>query len=194
MGEPLDIGLLYEEDGKLRGEHSGTLPSDDYLDGLDPSALRFAQVILGIGQGKITWTPVQAANAYATLARGGVVRDATLVRDDPRPNLATNHPGPLPDLPFDPHVIEVALDGLGRAVRPGGTGHHITYSPGDVEPIFNAPDVTMWGKTGTAQAPALPLEDSNGDGVINGDDTHQTSLDHAWFVGLVAPAGETPAT
>ena len=73
------------------------------------------------------------------------------------------------------------MEGLRRAVSEGGTGHHITYSPGDRENIFNAEGVTIWGKTGTAQAPDLDLD---GDGNIQDS---EKGFDHAWFVGLVGP-------
>ena len=70
----------------------------------------------------------------------------------------------------------------------GGTGHHFTYETGEREDIFNADGVVIWGKTGTAQAPPLRMEDTNGDGEIDRDDDGITGLDHAWFVGLVGPA------
>ncbi len=68
-----------------------------------------------------------------------------------------------------------------------GTGHHIRYDDGSTEPIFNAEGVTVWGKTGTAQAPPLRMQDTNDDGVIDSKDEGVTKLDHAWFVGLVGP-------
>ena len=41
--------------------------------------------------------------------------------------------------------------------------------------------MTVWGKTGTAQAPPLDL---NADGEITPE---ERGFDHAWFVGLVGP-------
>ena len=67
---------------RWRGESGGAVPSEKLIERLrSRGELRFASVIMGIGQGAVTWTPLHAANAYATLARGGVVRDPTLVRD-----------------------------------------------------------------------------------------------------------------
>jgi len=190
IGRRLDIGLTIEsvhpDTGAVRrsGEHGGTLLSPGQIAELSARTRRYATVSMGIGQGiGVTWTPLVAANAYATLARGGLIRDATLVLDDPRGSRARRRE----DLDLDPGAVAAALEGLRGALRPGGTGHHITYSPGDTEAIFNAVGVTLWGKTGTAQAPPLRIDDTNGDGAINSKDEGITGLDHAWFVGLVGP-------
>ena len=66
------------------GEAAGTIPdADDLAESRLRGRGRFQTVILGIGQGPLTWTPLQAANAYATVARGDVRRDATLVPEAP---------------------------------------------------------------------------------------------------------------
>lgn len=179
-GRHLDVGLLdeYVEDGEraVRGESAGHLFAADH-----PASV-FDTISMGIGQGPgITWTPLHAANAFAMLARGGSWRDATLIADPPvaRPT--------RPDLALDPVLVGAALAGLRGSVSPGGTGHHITYDDQVREDIFNAPGVTVWGKTGTAEAPPLRPQDTNGDGVIGLDDEPILHLDHAWFVGLVGP-------
>jgi len=187
MGSLLDVGLGYEylgrdEDGNeqviFTGEARGHVPDGPEIAEIALAGrLQFDTIILGIGQGPITWTPLQAANAYATLARGGVVRDARLLMDD---SIAAR-PRRCDDLHLHPGAVDAALNGLRGAVSEGGTGHHITYSPGDRENIFNAEGVTIWGKTGTAQAPDLDLD---GDGNIQDS---ETGFDHAWFVGLVGP-------
>ncbi len=176
VGRPLDIGLL---DDAGHGENGGAVPSPALVERLRSSGeLHFASVIMGIGQGPVTWTPLHAANAYATLARRGAVRSPTLVRDrDPR---ATT----LLDLSLDETIVSTVLDGMHRSVsEPIGTGHHITYPDGTSVPIINAQGVTVWAKTGTAQATAAAFD-------LDGDGTPDVRLDnptHAWFVGLVGP-------
>lgn len=193
MGSPLHVGLEYEysspdaKDTELPiriGEAGGYVPgAAEMSESALAGRLQFDTIILGIGQGSIAWTPLHAANAYATLARGGTIRDAKLVLDDaiaPRPKRGD-------DLHLHGGAVDAALEGLRRAVSEGGTGHHITYSPGDRENIFNVEGVTIWGKTGTAQAPKLILEDTNGNGRFDSGDEGIDGLDHAWFVGLVGP-------
>jgi cell division protein FtsI/penicillin-binding protein 2 len=133
---------------------------------------------------------LQAANAYAMLAREGVVRDATLVSNDPR----GKRPQRRAHAHLDSNLVQVAIEGLRQSVEePFGTGYHITHENGKpAEPILNAQGVTVWAKTGTAQAPPLRTQDTNGDGKINGDDAGIAGLDHSWFVGLVGPSKGKP--
>ena len=132
---------------------------------------------MGIGQGPLTGTPMHAANAYATLARGGIVRDPTLVRDRGRRAVP-----PRGDLSLDETLVATVLEGMRRSVSdPIGTGHHITYPDGIREPVINASRVTVWAKTGTAQATSADF-DLDCDGT---DDVHPQNPTHAWFVGLV---------
>ncbi len=192
LGQPLDIGLLDEAEAKDKdgnvvtiqvGENGGTLPSDAAFDASRrDGTLTFQTVIMGIGQGPITWTPLQAANAYATLARGGYVRDAELVRNDPIARPGRRHD----DLNLDPAAVSAALEGLRRSVMESyGTGHHIRYLDGE-EPIINVSGITVWAKTGTAQAPPYPIDDDH-DGKA---DRFIEDLDHSWFVGLVGNEGD----
>jgi penicillin-binding protein 2 len=184
LGRRLEIGLAesqLDEDGDsiVIGEVAGDLPSEADLALMrEQGTALFNTIILGIGQGPVTWTPVHAANAYATLARGGAVRDATLIAEQDQPHERSSRA----DLDLEPAAVRAALEGLHQSVsEPHGTGQHITYEPGDQEPIFNASGVTVWGKTGTAQATAADLD---GDGTFS---ESERNLDHSWFVGLVGP-------
>jgi len=190
LGRSLDIGLMHpstDENGRtiFVGEGAGEIPTAEVIQKLrNKQELTFSEVILGIGQGPVTWTPVQAANSYATLARGGIIRDATLLMNDPR----GSRPKRCDDLGLSRNLVDAALEGLRRSVMEDyGTGHHITYEEDKVrEVIINAEKVNVWAKTGTAQAPDMPM-DSNRDGVIDKKDTPLKGVDHSWFVGLVGP-------
>lgn len=120
-------------------------------------------ILMGIGQGPVAWTPVHAADAFATLARGGVRIKPTIVAGD--------MPEPV-DLGFDPAIVDEALQGLDMVVNDrDGTANHVTLPSGEMFDMFDVPGVKVWGKTGTATAPALTFK---GEVVRRGD--------HSWFV------------
>lgn len=157
---------------------------------------RFETILLGIGQGPVAWTPLHAANAYAQLARGGLVRDPVIVRGTPPRDWSGGAPAeadgatPRADRRLDPAAVAAALRGLRDSVRERyGTSHHIR--PGDdraEEVLFPPGAVEVFAKTGTAQAPPW---DRDGDGVLS-ETERATTPDHAWFVGLVGPTGGAP--
>ena len=195
LGQRIDVGIARTEPEldaagnvvgtRVIGEHPGIVPSAQAIAGIEARGDRLAQVAAGIGQGPIAWTPLQAANAYATLARGGVIRDAELLRTHV-PGRADRRSG---DLALDPRSCDRVLEGLRQAVEePHGTGHHVAYADGTKEQIVNAPGVVVWAKTGTAQAPALRI-DADGDGVPERV-VKAGAGDHGWFVGLVGDARE----
>jgi len=143
-----------------------------------PAITSAEAILMGIGQGPIAWTPLHAADAYATLARGGV----RLV-----PTVRANDPAQRVDLQWSPAAVAQAMRGLAMAVNdPRGTGHHLSYTTWDgipvKEPTFNIPGVSIWGKSGTADSGKAS------------DDNPEASLDHSWFVVLVGPAGSQAPT
>ena len=137
-------------------------------------------IMMGIGQGPIAWTPLHAANAYATLARGGTRRDATIIADPDRPT--------PPDVPISSQTLDLVLAGLRQTVEAThGSAHHLRYEDG-LDPIITARGVTVWAKTGTAQTGVpLVLGDTNRNGKIDDEDERVRGLSHAWFVGLLGP-------
>lgn len=208
LGRMLDVGLKYEitsagGEPTWVGELSGEVPSASEISELRAKREdRFASIILGIGQGPVTWTPLQAANAYATLARSGLVRDATIVISDPRDNTLRRDET---ELRLHADVVRRIEEGLRQSVmEPYGTGYAIRYPDGRSEPIINARGVTVWAKTGTAQAPPLRLPRSDAEVDVDhqpDDDDDASDSDespsdevviddgtHAWFVGLVGSA------
>lgn len=166
VGQAWNLGVGDEYPGKIGAFAGGPLTASD-------------AILIGIGQGPVVWTPLHAADAYATLARAGVRIKPNIV--------VTQEPPDYEDLGLNPAAVHNALEGLRLSVNsPEGTGHHITMPDGIREPIFNAPGVMVWGKTGTAQAPNLK-GDPDGDGpqpevTISGD--------HSWFVVLVGSTAD----
>lgn len=136
---------------------------------------------MGIGQGPIAWTPLHAADAYATLVRGGVrVRPTLVKRSEARAD--------PPSASIPSWAVDQAMEGLRLAVSDErGTGHHLTFEGGVREPIFNTPGVTVWGKTGTASARRAV-------GELDGENTGAgvADMDHSWFVVLVGREGDRP--
>jgi penicillin-binding protein 2 len=194
LGRPLEVGLLYRAqgtDGQTRwfGESAGTVPDEQEVARLRATGeLRFTSVILGIGQGPVTLTPIQAAHAYATLARGGAPRQVSIVKEARREEARQSTPA-LPEPYLDGQLVERVLEGLRESVEEShGTGHHIRYSDGTLEPIMNIRGVTVWAKTGTAQAPPARIDlDCDGEPDVQLDDPS-----HAWFVGLIGPTTTGP--
>jgi len=157
-----DLGLGYEYAGALPVK-VGATAVDSYL--------------LGIGQGQIAWTPMHAADAYATLGRAGIKI---------RPRLRADSPTVITDLHLNPAGVEQAIRGLDRATTDDdGTVNHITVdtpSGARRELIFNVikePGIHIWAKSGTADASALLSErDENGNARVLRDG------DHSWCVFL----------
>jgi penicillin-binding protein 2 len=169
VGAPFALGVGIESPGNIGFIEAGTNRSPD--DGSDlepPDAIQ-----MGIGQGPIAWTPLHAANAYASLARRGVRYAPRLILGAPRPE-------PI-DLDLSQEAIDLALEGLRKSVNEElGTGNHLSID-GKNEPIFNVPGITIWGKTGTAEAPDVFVDpDEAGPRRM----TLAQEGDHSWFVVL----------
>jgi cell division protein FtsI/penicillin-binding protein 2 len=164
VGEHFDLGVGQEFTGSL-----GTAGAEGTKLGLHDA------IQMGIGQGPVAWTPLHAAAAYATLARNGL-------KIQPRLIIGEKRPEPV-DLNLNQAAIAEAMDGLNRAVNDHeGTGNHLTMEGGSEEPIFNAPGIKIWGKTGTAAASPL-IGDPDGEGP-RGKEILEAG-DHSWFVIMV---------
>ncbi len=163
---------------------SGAAPG--FLGRLDGAPFTNSEAIMmGIGQGPVSWTPLHAADAYATFVREGVRLPPRLVVDDtPRDPV---------DLNLHPRAVREGILGLDGAInREEGTAHHITHEDYSRERIFNVPGVRVRGKTGTAQA-APTFYDLKGDLSVSKDNPNIVRAgDHAWTVAIVGPEGKAP--
>ncbi len=137
-------------------------------------------VMMGIGQGPVTWTPMHAANAHATLARGGEFLPPRLLRDGPGLQDYTTH-----DLQLDPAAVAAALEGMRQSAEEDyGSSHHLSIQGVGRDPIINVPDIKVRAKTGTAQAPELATTDEAGNKVI------LRRGSHGWYLGTFSKRGE----
>ncbi len=123
-----------------------------HAEGIEPNEA----IMMAIGQGPISWTPLHAADAYAALARRGLRIEPSLVRDRKRPDYS--------NLGWNAAAVDAALEGLRQGVAEEyGTANHISYDTAR-EPLFNAQGVSVMAKTGTGQATSTRGEDPDGDG------------------------------
>lgn len=133
---------------------------------------------MGIGQGPIAWTPLHAADAYATIARGG---------QRLTPRLFASAPQTREDLGIPRAAVAKTLEGLRASVSAQfGTTFEASYDMPDGskkrDRIFNVQDeanIAVWAKSGTADTNPFEADlDESGSPV-------KYDADHAWCVFLV---------
>lgn len=182
---------IHRADGTLERDSEGRIRTTD------PSNSDAIQ--MGIGQGPIAWTPLHAADAYATLARFGIRMKPHLIDSGALPETT--------DLHLDPRALKQGMEGLWKSVNEhDGTGNHVQFPDGSTVDHFNAPTVQVWGKTGTAEAPSItvkpgdPLYDQGVEVYVEDRGVRKLKFppgvkalrqgDHSWFVVLVGHSGE----
>jgi penicillin-binding protein 2 len=137
LGNKLDVDISYE--------NKGNLPSAEYFNKLynkNGAHWRASAILsLGIGQGELELTTVQMANLAAILANRGFYYKPLLVksfsnenRDVPEKYKIKN------EVKIDQEYFQPVIDGMERAVLPGGTA-----------PLAQIPGIAVCGKTGTSQ-------------------------------------------
>jgi penicillin-binding protein 2 len=158
----------------LQGEVAGVLPSPDW------KMKRFRRpeqqrwypgetISIGIGQGYNAYTPIQLAQAIASLANGGTVYKPRLVAyvDDPRTRQRRH---------FEPEIVQHIpakrehIDFVKRAmagVNKEGTGAR----------AFAGAQYTSGGKTGTAQVIAMKQNEKYDEAKVS-----ERHRDHSWFI------------
>jgi len=145
------VALIESEDGtrSLR-ETSGqisTRPAKTAITSFDqvPPLAAGERRYFGIGQGNLRVSPLQAANAIATIARGGLYKN-------PRLFISHKDEGSRLDyvsLDISPATMDVVRDGMRAVVsEPGGTAYSEFAHAG-----FAEQGVTVYGKTGSTEGP-----------------------------------------
>lgn len=145
----------------LPEERAGRLPTVAGLWRSEGRGFRtYDLCLMGIGQGKLEATPLQVANAMATVARGGIFVTPTLIlsgADDADPARRR-------DLKLPADAVWAVQAGMSDVVNnPDGTAYKFAYDP-------ELPEIC--GKTGTAWVPSRRIA---GKVVQSGD--------IAWFAG-----------
>lgn len=136
FGAPTGIGLP--------GEASGLVPTEKW------KRLTYGELWTlgdsynaGIGQGFVTVTPLQLANAFAALANGGTLYQTQLVREIRQGDEVVQEftPKVIRQLPVSAENLAIVRQGLREAV----------VSPGGTAWLANLPEVEVAAKTGTAE-------------------------------------------
>lgn len=140
-------------------------------------------VQVAIGQGLMAATPIQLADAYATLANGGFLLQPTIIKaiyspltPDAAPAVADLSKGAVvqsfdrpqirDSLEMPPDILGPITDGLHRVIRGRGVDYGF-YHATTGENLFKGFPVDIAGKTGTAQgAASLPWNDSSAFGAF----------------------------
>ncbi|MFG0258546.1 MAG: penicillin-binding transpeptidase domain-containing protein [Phycisphaerales bacterium JB043] len=184
LGQELNPGRmahLYRKLGVETGLRIGLPISSGVLGtGTGPSLQMSDAIMMATGQGPLGWTPLHAANAHATLARGGVLVEPRIVSSIEQSSDRVR------TMDWSREAIDKAMLGMELAVRDQfGTSHHLTID-GVFEPIFHDDHLRIIGKTGTGQA-SPSVHDADGDGPLPAQIVRRG--DHAWTVALVGPPG-----
>ena len=166
----------------LQGEVTGVLPSPEWKTKRfrRPEQQRWypgETISIGIGQGYNSYTPIQMAQAVATIANGGTVYRPRLVAyvDNPRTGERRHfEPEIVRRLPAKPEHVEFVKRAM-AAVNREGTGAR----------AFAGAQYTSGGKTGTAQVIAMKQNEKYDESKVS-----ERHRDHSWFI-VFAPV-ESP--
>lgn len=178
LGKTVGIGIS-ENPGRVPAYNLKNSKNDNRMDAW----------FSAIGQSGVRATPLQIANAHATIARDGVWVRPTLVSEG-LPETALKKSGPdRVDLHISPDYIRAVKEGMNGVVnKVQGSAHSL-----------NIKNPTIAGKTGTAQASlfSYPVKDENGKTVLkalpfpdpdlpwySGAMRPEPDRNHAWFVGF----------
>lgn len=173
VGKALGLGAV--TNFGVAGEVPGVMPSVAYHNRVTPGGYTKGMALnTSIGQGDVNVTPLQLAMVYAAIANGGHVYQPQIVeRIETAEGQVVEQfaPKQVRTVPMTDEQHRILIDSLVAVVNePGGTGYRSRLT-----------DVTMAGKTGTAQVAKL--------GAVRLK-TAQMSYwerDHAWFASF-APA------
>jgi len=164
----------------LPEERAGRVPTDEWMRRHtgDHRALSIGDArLMAIGQGAFSATPLQVANAMATIARGGRFLSPALTLEG-GPTRVRRY------MPMSDRHVNAVHKGMRDVVhQPDGTAHKVLMKHG-----LGSLGLEFCGKTGTATVPPQRV-DSDGDGRITSRDRVVRTGNVAWFAGF-APYGD----
>jgi penicillin-binding protein 2 len=149
MGEDTGIALPNERGGMVPDPDQRAQRHEDNPQAFPEGGWRAGDNInLAIGQGEMLVTPIQLANAYATLANGGTVWEPMIVRQVMEPGSevidVVLEPEAKSKIELPPEIRQPIVEGLTGVTRSGGGTARSSFR-GFPEQFVVA------GKTGTAQ-------------------------------------------
>jgi penicillin-binding protein 2 len=160
------LGLGQRTGIDLPGEAAGLVPSPEWAQRVFKRKWYAGETIsVAIGQGAVSVTPIQLTAMIGGVATGGVFPRPHLAFKDQLLALGVDVPNrPVHDFPLSEDTVAALKSGMWGAVNEaGGTG-----APA------RCPEVTISGKTGTAQVVSAGLQESAKNKEFN---------NNAWFVG-----------
>lgn len=182
FGSKSGVQLPYEWKGRIPDDavKKALIEKGVLAKGEVPRLVVGDNVQVAIGQGLMAATPLQLADAYATIANGGFLLEPTIIKNiyaplvpDAGPALADLAKGTVlvsfdtpkvrDQLEMPPEIIDPIRTGLTRVIRGPGTRYPSSfYHTTTGESLFKGFPVQIAGKTGTAQgAASLPWNDSS---------------------------------
>ncbi|PJI42339.1 penicillin-binding protein 2 [Ferrovibrio sp.] len=162
----------------LTGERRGIIPTRAWKQGaLGQPWHPGENLVIGIGQGYVTTTPLQLAVMAARLANGGYAVPPRIVRKDDAFGPATDlRPASRrwPSLNFKREQIDLALEGMTRVTTPPrGTAQRARITQAEY---------AMAGKTGTSQVRRISKAEREAKVKVKPQDKPWEERDHALFV------------
>jgi len=102
--------------------------------------------LFGIGHGNLWATPLQVANAFATIARGGLHKPPRLFLQPPQ---SAGGPNMSADLNISKHTLDVVYDGMSAVVNERNGTAYDAFAPANLSRY----GVHVYGKTGSTEGP-----------------------------------------
>jgi penicillin-binding protein 2 len=171
LGAPTQLGIDHEAGGLVpTAEWKEKVFREPWMDG--------ETISLAIGQGANQWTPIQMANLYATIGNGGTRYRPQIIRRviDAEGNVISR---------FEPKVVERIADSKSEGISQRSFEIVREALRGVVHDARGTAyyamqglpkDITVAGKTGTAQVINMPAEP------VPEEELPEQYRDHAWFV------------
>lgn len=152
----------------LSGERAGLIPTSEWKQTRFGVPWQEGETLsIAVGQGYDVVTPIQNAYLAAQVSNGGRRLELHLVDAaydvDGNEIYKWEEPKVVDSLPIKPEVLKIVKEGMNSATKPGGTAARLSSY-----------EVSMGGKTGTAQVISL----DSGAVCIT-----EKCRDHAWFIG-----------
>jgi penicillin-binding protein 2 len=161
---------------ELSPEAPGVMPTEAFHNKVDRGYTKGFALNAAIGQGAVNVSPLQLTMAFAAIANGGTLYKPKLVRrtEDWKGNVIREfEPEVVRELGIKPAYLNAVMQGLKAVVlEPGGTAYSKRLT-----------DVTVAGKTGTAQVVVIGKTREKLQNMA------WETRDHAWFAS-VAPADD----